>query len=112
LLQIFGTISGLIVDCFENDKSPIHLLYCGRLLKYGGAHLTMLSFSEIPGDEGDVSMDIYGIILTSYSEKYLYQLTGMETVLLSELLVAHRLSFSMAPTWGRGWVEFEFVWKY
>jgi len=23
--------------------------------------------------------DIYGIILTGYSEKYLYQLTGMET---------------------------------
>jgi hypothetical protein len=56
LLPVFGTISGLIVDCFENDKGPIHLLYCGRLLKYTGANLTMLSIAEIPGHEGDVSM--------------------------------------------------------
>jgi len=76
---VFGTISGLIVDCIENDKSPIHLLYCDRLLKYRGAHLTMLLIAEMLGDEGDVSMDIYGVILTSYPEKYLYQLTGMET---------------------------------
>jgi hypothetical protein len=39
----------------------------------------MLSFAEIPGDKGGVSMNIYGIILTGYSEKYLYQLTRMET---------------------------------
>jgi hypothetical protein len=39
----------------------------------------MLSIAEIPGDEGDVVMEHYGIILTGYSEKYLYQLTGMET---------------------------------
>ena len=51
LLPVFGIISGLIVDCFVNDKSPIHLVYCGRLLKYRGAHLTMLSIPEIPGDE-------------------------------------------------------------
>ena len=56
LLPVFGTFSGLIVDCFVNDKRPIHLLYCGRLLKHRGAHLTILSIPEIPGDEGDVSM--------------------------------------------------------
>jgi hypothetical protein len=39
----------------------------------------MLSIADMPGDEGDVSMDIYGVIPTSYSEKYLYQLIGMET---------------------------------
>jgi len=39
----------------------------------------MLLIAEMLGDEGDVSMDIYGVILTSYPEKYLYQLTGMET---------------------------------
>ena len=55
------------------------MLYCDRLLKYRGAHLTMLLIAEMLGDEGDVSMDIYGVILTSYPEKYLYQLTGMET---------------------------------
>ena len=55
MLPVFGKISGLIVDCFENDRSAIHLLYCGRILIHIGAHLTMLSIAEIPED-GDVSM--------------------------------------------------------
>ena len=62
----------------------------------------MLSFVKDPGDEGDVSMNIYGIILTGYSEKYLYQLIGMENGPLSDGPAAHRLSFGMARTWGRG----------